>query len=81
MYNHVRGNLVRQLRKYYLYPFKCTKRTVYVLPPRRSFCLSPIRMSLYTFTADQRGNKTTQVDETSFTKLDNTHRENKTIQK
>lgn len=47
---------------------------MYVLPPRRSFCFSPIRMILYTFTIDQCGNKTTQIDETPFTKLDNTGR-------
>lgn len=29
-------------------------------------------MISYTFTIDQCGNKTTQIDETSFTKLDNT---------
>lgn len=31
-------------------------------------------MILYPFTIDQCGNKTTQIDETSFTKLDNTGR-------
>lgn len=73
MYNHVRYNLVRQLKRIISSSFKMYQEEL---------CMSchqedPLFFTnkdefLYTFTIDQCGNKTTQTDETLYTKLEDT---------